>query len=164
MPDRIPSKPAARCKLEISKYSWTFSPLPLCVCVCVCVCIDAQSCLTRCDPMACSPPGSSVHGDVSRQEYWSELSCPPPEDLPSPGIEPRSPSLQADSLPSESLGKPPLSLTQNKNFAVVTGDDPPKKSGFLFPIPTERWSICKNPRTRRLHEQKKTGQWASIGS
>ena len=32
----------------------------LCVCVCVCVC--AQSCLTLCDPMDCSPPGSSVHG------------------------------------------------------------------------------------------------------
>ena len=153
--------------LSVCGTGWCESVCPCgmpCVCVCVCVCIDAQSCLTRCDPMACSPPGSSVHGDVSRQEYWSELSCPPPEDLPSPGIEPRSPSLQADSLPSESLGKPPLSLTQNKNFAVVTGDDPPKKSGFLFPIPTERWFICKNPRTRRLHEQKKTGQWASIGS
>jgi len=34
----------------------------------------------------------------SRQEYWSGLPCPSPGDLPHPGIEPRSPSLQADSL------------------------------------------------------------------
>ena len=36
-----------------------------------------------------------------RQEYWSGLPCPPPEDIPNPGIKPRSPTLQADSLPSE---------------------------------------------------------------
>ena len=34
----------------------------------------------------------------SRQEYWSGLPCPPPEDLPNPGIEPRSPTLRVDSL------------------------------------------------------------------
>ena len=37
----------------------------------------------------------------SRQEYWSGLPFPSPEDLPLPGIEPRSPALQADALPSE---------------------------------------------------------------
>ena len=37
----------------------------------------------------------------SRQEYWSGLPFPPPGDLPNPGIEPRSPPLQADTLPSE---------------------------------------------------------------
>ena len=42
----------------------------------------------------------------SRQEYWSGLLCPPPGDLPNPGIKPRSPALQADSLPSEPPGKP----------------------------------------------------------
>jgi len=41
-----------------------------------------------------------------RQEYWSELPCPPPEDLPDPGIEPASPALQVDSLPAEPPGKP----------------------------------------------------------
>ena len=35
----------------------------------------------------------------SRQEYWSGLPCPPPGDLPHPGIEPPSPALQADSSP-----------------------------------------------------------------
>ena len=42
----------------------------------------------------------------SRQDYWSGLSFPSPEDLPNPGIKPRSPTLQADSLLSEPLGKP----------------------------------------------------------
>ena len=42
----------------------------------------------------------------SRQEYWSGLPFPSPGDLPDPGIEPRSPSLQADALPSEPPGKP----------------------------------------------------------
>ena len=42
----------------------------------------------------------------SRQEYWSGLPFPSPEELPNPGIEPRSPTLQADALPSEPLGKP----------------------------------------------------------
>ena len=37
----------------------------------------------------------------SRQEYWNGLSFPSPEDLPNPGIEPRSPALQTDALTSE---------------------------------------------------------------
>ena len=45
----------------------------------------------------------------SRQEYWSGLPFPSPGDLPNPGIEPRSPALQADALTSEPPGKPPLS-------------------------------------------------------
>ena len=36
-----------------------------------------------------------------RQEYWSRLPCPPPGDLPNPGTEPTSPTLQVDSLPLE---------------------------------------------------------------
>ena len=42
----------------------------------------------------------------SRQEYWSGLPCPPPGGLPNSGIEPRSPTLQVVSLPSEPPGKP----------------------------------------------------------
>ena len=44
--------------------------------------------------------------EVSRHEYWSGLPFPSPEDLPDPGIEPRSPALQADTLPSEPPGNP----------------------------------------------------------
>ena len=40
----------------------------------------------------------------SRQECWSGLPCLPPGDLPNPDIEPRSPALQGDSLPSELPG------------------------------------------------------------
>ena len=53
--------------------------------------------------VACQTP---VHGDSPGKEYWSGLPCPPPGDLPNPAIEPRSPTLQADSLPSEPRGKP----------------------------------------------------------
>ena len=44
--------------------------------------------------------------EFSRQEYWSGLPFPSPGDLPDPGIEPGSPTLQADALPSEPPGKP----------------------------------------------------------
>ena len=42
----------------------------------------------------------------SRQEYWRGLPFPSPGDLPNPGIEPGSPALQTDALPSKSHGKP----------------------------------------------------------
>ena len=64
----------------------------------------AQSCSTLCDPMVCSPPGSSVHGIFqTRIPEW--LSFPSPGHLPGPGIKSRFPALQADSLPSEPPGK-----------------------------------------------------------
>ena len=44
--------------------------------------------------------------EFSKQEYWSGLPFPSPGDLPDPGIEPRSPALQADSLPPEPPRKP----------------------------------------------------------
>ena len=63
-----------------------------------------QSCPTLSSTMDCSLPGSSAPLSMgfSRQEYWSGLPCPPPGDLPVPGIKPTScvtPALQADSLP-----------------------------------------------------------------
>ena len=48
----------------------------------------------------------SLSMELSRQEYWSRLPFPSPGDLPHPGIEPRPPALQADTLPSEPPGKP----------------------------------------------------------
>ena len=51
-----------------------------------------------------TPPGSSVHG-FSTQEYWSGFPFPSPGDLPDPGIKPRSPALQAESLLSEPQGR-----------------------------------------------------------
>ena len=49
----------------------------------------------------------------SRQEYWSGLPFPSPGDLPDQGIEPGSPALQADSLPTELQGKPTSLPTSN---------------------------------------------------
>ena len=46
-----------------------------------------------------------VHGEFSRQEYWSGLPHPPPGDLPNPGIEPKYATMQRDSLSSELTGK-----------------------------------------------------------
>ena len=55
--------------------------------------------------MNCSLPGSSVHGILqARTLEWVAISFS--GDLPDPGIEPGSPALQADSLPSEPPGKP----------------------------------------------------------
>ena len=46
----------------------------------------------------------------SRQEYWSGVPLPSLGDLPNPGIEPRSPALQADGLPPEPSGKASISM------------------------------------------------------
>ena len=55
----------------------------------VCVCVHAKSlqlCPSHCNPMDCSPPGSSVHG-ILRARIWNGVSFPPPGDLPNPGTE-----------------------------------------------------------------------------
>ena len=62
--------------------------------------------------MDCSPPGSSVHG-ILQQEYWSELSSPPPGDLPDPGIEPTSlmsPALAGRFFTTSVIWEAPLGI------------------------------------------------------
>ena len=76
--------------LRLTKFS-----KPLCV-------LASWSCLTVHDPMDCSWAGSSVM-EFLRQEYGSGLPFPSPGDLPDPGIESGSSTLQANCLPSESL-------------------------------------------------------------
>ena len=73
----------------------------------------------------------------SRQEYWSGLPSPSPRNLPNPGIEPRSPALQADSLPAELPGKmqkmdPLAGWVHRRNKGVVEmGDSSIRKAmGF----------------------------------
>ena len=84
------------------------------VCVCVCVCIyiyiyivkmKSLSCADSATPWAVAYQAPLSMG-FSRQAYWSGLPFPSPGDLPDPGIKLGSPTLQADSLPSESPGKP----------------------------------------------------------
>ena len=80
------------CNLSI----WASEPALITLFLYSCECVlVAQSCLTVAHqvPLSMEP---------YRQEYWNGL----PGDLPDPGIEPRSPTLQVDSLPSESPGKP----------------------------------------------------------
>ena len=66
----------------------------------------AQSCVTLCDPMDCSPHQAPPCMGFSRQEYWSGLPFPFAGGLPHPGIERGSATLQADSLPTEPPGNP----------------------------------------------------------
>ena len=61
--------------------------------------VHAQWCLTLCDHMECSLPGSSVHGI-----FLAGISSS--TDLPNPGFEPKSSALQADSLPLSHQGNP----------------------------------------------------------
>ena len=72
------------------------------------VCISAkslQSCLTLCDSMDCSLPGSSVHG-ILQATILEWVAIPSSKGFSHPGIEPRSSALQADSLLTEPPGKP----------------------------------------------------------
>ena len=62
--------------------------------------VKSLSRVRLCDPMDVQSMG------FSRQECWSGLPFPSPGDLPDPGVEPRSPALQADALLSEPPGKP----------------------------------------------------------
>ena len=80
-------------------------PPNICVCVCVwvCVCISHSVVSNSLWPHGLQP--SRLFMGFSGQEYWSEWQFPSPGDLPYPGIKPRSPALQTDSLPSEPPGK-----------------------------------------------------------
>ena len=59
----------------------------------------------------------SLSMGISRQEYWSGLPCPSPGNLPNPGIEPGSPVLQPNSLPSE----PPDVQTEHQFSGINAG-------------------------------------------
>ena len=71
----------------------------------VVIVLVAELCLTLCDPVDYSPLGSSVRG-ILQARTLERVAIPSPGDPPDPGTEPRSPALQADSLPSEPPGKP----------------------------------------------------------
>ena len=68
------------------------------------LCLEAQSCLTFCHPMDCSPPGTSVHGDSP-----GVVAMFSSRESPNPVIKLKSPALQADCLPSAPPGKPKIS-------------------------------------------------------
>ena len=68
--------------------------------------------------------------EFSRPEYWSGWPFPSPGDLPYPGIKPRSPELQANSLPAEPQGKP-------KN----TGVGSLSLLQWIFPTQESNWGL-----------------------
>ena len=79
-------------------------------------CVRAQSCLSHHVLLFVTPWDVAYQAPLSmgfpRQEYWSGLSCPPPGDLPDPGIEPRSfasPALAGRFFSTVPPGKPQLS-------------------------------------------------------
>ena len=100
--------------------------------MCVMLCFVAQSCPTLCNPVDCSPSGSSVHGDTPGKN--TRVSCPPPGDLPNPRIESRSLALQVDFLLSEPPGKP--KNTAVGSLSLLLG---------IFPTQALNWGLlhCK---------------------
>ena len=88
----------------------------------------------------------------SRQEYWSALPFPSPGDLPNPGIEPRSPALYADALPSEPPGKPVAFKSQSGVFQVrrVSESEQLLSLALVRPLLWQDWgssSSCLLPAT-----------------
>ena len=77
----------------------------------------AQLCPTIYDPMYYSCQFLPFTGFL-RQEYWSGLPFPYPGDLPNTGIEPRYPTLQGDSLPSEPPRKLPVSIQKSISYLI----------------------------------------------
>ena len=77
-----------------------------------------------------------------RQEYWSGLSFPSPGDLPDPGIEPRSPALQADFLPTEPPGNRNRNRVHNKQTAFETSKNLPP------PLSVKKLSSKKTPKVK----------------
>ena len=117
----------------------------------------SQLCPTLCDPMDWSPPGSSVHG-ILQARILEWLPFPSPGDFPDPGIKPRSPALQADSLSFEPPGKyKPEHLTARQDFPEfsfpqslkpTTFDVSPTMSAWVLEwlqwvkTPVNTWQTC----------------------
>ena len=90
---RLPLAPLRVCVVKTEAV-----PLPLNLCCCCC--LVAQLCPTLCDPMDCSPPGSSVHG-ILRARILERVAKPSSGGSSQPRDLTQAPALQEDSLPSE---------------------------------------------------------------
>ena len=81
----------------------------------------AQPCLPLCDPVDCSPPGSSVHG-ISQERMLEGVAIPSPGHLPNPGIKPASPALAGGLFTSSATWEPWLhrGKGQRKNAGKIS--------------------------------------------
>ena len=97
-----------------------------------CAVLSRSVCLTLCNPVDCSPPGSSVHGDSPGKNTGVDCHALLQRIFPTqglnPGTEPRSPTLQADSLPSEPPGKP--KNTRVGSLSLLQGNFPTQESSW----------------------------------
>ena len=100
-------------------------------------------------PHGLQPHQASPSLGFSRQDYWSALPCPPPGDLPDPGIEPGSPALQADSLLSArrppSPAPPAPAYTRRGREPGNPSPDPFHKVSPLCSHPAGVWAPPPSP-------------------
>ena len=92
-----------------------------------------QLCLTLCDPMDCNLPGSSVYG-ILQARILKWVAIPFSGDHLNPRIEPRSPTFQGDSLPSEPPGKPACPIRSDQSQSCRTLCDPMNCSTPGLPV------------------------------
>ena len=111
--------------------------------------VVAQSCLILCDPIDCSPPGSSVHR-ILQARTWKWVAIPPPGYLPNPGIKPRSPKLQADSLLPEPPGKP--KNTRVGSLSLLQQIFPTQESNRALLYCSHNLSAYANAKVQSLQE------------
>ena len=85
------------------------------MCVCVCVCVSSCSVVSDSATSQTVVHQAPLSMGFPRREYWSGLPCPPPGDLPDPGIEPASPALEGGFFTTEPPGEAltPSLLPQN---------------------------------------------------
>ena len=103
----------------------------------------AQSCLTLCDPVDCSPPGSSVHGVIpARILQWVALFLLQ-GNIPDPGIKPESPALTGRFFTTETPGTPQMRKLK------------PKRTNTETPTPVSTIAECLDVKDRETHENRK---------
>ena len=135
------------------------------------LCIIAQSCLTLCDPMDCSPTGTSVHGDSPGKNTRVSSHVLLQGNLLKPGVESRSPVWQADSLPSEPPGKPMNTAVGSQSLSPGDLSHPGIEPGSLAlqadsGHPANKWRILRcGPGyliPKHVHESAKWKCWFSM--
>ena len=117
-----------------SQLSWLALEPYFCIFIKVAPLIVTRACVRACSVVSDSATPWTVACQAalslgfSRQEYWSGLPCPPPGDLPDPGIKPASPALQAGSLPLSHPGRPRSNTLTSKEEPVAKSKCLPRTS------------------------------------